>query len=560
MRRLIWLVLLLLAALPVAAAAQEFRGNISGTVRDSGGVVPGASVRVRNVDTNVNQNLVTNASGYFEAPLLNPGTYEVTVEMNGYRKATRANVVLGVGQQVTVPFTLEVGAISEEIVVRGEAPLLDTNSVSSAANFDTRLVEALPMFSNMPITLSRFSPSVNVNDQQTQVSQGYVDNTSLSAGSGLGLPLAGTQNPLTPPVGGNNYTLDGANNNGSNRRIAASPNSDMIQEMRVESSNFDAAVGHGLGLQISMMTRAGTNRQRGTVNYQYWTNQFNALTEQQKLTFDDRAKKEFEKGRSHNLSLTAGGPVKIPGLIDGRNKLFYFGNYSYANDAIPGKIQGAITVPANAKHLQGDFSDLLKLPNPAQYQIYDPLTTHPDPTNPSRMIRDPFPNNIIPANRIVNPDGSYKNPLMALYAKLVPQPNQNFVENGQQPSGNFYQGGQPDSPKSHQYGFRLDFNASARDRLFFRTSGVTFLEYVSDWTYQNPEPKLRMNSADRSRYQWSYTGTWTHTMGKTVIDSSFATNRFNQIDKLLGLKQFTPTDVGLPAYLDDFCSTHGGCS
>src|SRR5580765_1888037 len=108
MRRLVWLVLLLVA-LPVAAAAQEFRGNISGTVRDSGGVVPGASVKVRNVDTNVNQNLLTNTSGYFEAPLLNPGTYEVTVEMNGYRKATRASVVLGVGQQVTLPFSLEVG-------------------------------------------------------------------------------------------------------------------------------------------------------------------------------------------------------------------------------------------------------------------------------------------------------------------------------------------------------------------------------------------------------------------------------------------------------------------
>jgi hypothetical protein len=334
----------------------------------------------------------------------------------------------------------------------------------------------------------------------------------------------------------------------------------MIQEMRVESSNFDATVGHGLGLQVSMMTRAGTNKQRGTANYQYWSNRFNALTVQQELTFDDRAKAEFDKGRSHNLSLTSGGPVRIPGLIDGRGKLFYFGNYSYANDAIPGKIQGAITVPANANHLRGDFSDLLRLPNPAQYQIYDPLTTRPDPANPSRMIRDPFPNNVIPTNRIFNSNGSYKNPLMELYAKLVPQPNQNFVESGQQPLNNFYQGGQPDSPKSHQYGFRLDFNASAKDRLFFRTSGVTFLEYVSDWTYQNPDPKLRMNSADRSRYQWSYTGTWTRTMGSTVLDTSLATNRFNQVDEFFGLKQFTPTDVGLPSYLDEFCSTRGGCT
>jgi carboxypeptidase family protein len=551
---------LLAVLLPVIALAQETRGNISGTVRDPQGVVPGASVTVTNVDTNISQRLLTNESGYFEAPLLNPGNYTVTVEMTGFRKATRANIALGVGQQVSVPFTLEVGAISEEVVVRAETPLLDTTSVSSGANFDTHLVEALPMFSNMPITLSRFSASVNVNDQQTQVSQGYVDNTSLSAGSGLGLPLGGTQ-PFPPTFGGNNYTLDGANNNGSSRRIAASPNSDMIQEMRVESSNFDAAVGHGLGLQISMMTRAGTNQPRGTANYQYWTNKLNALTAQQKSTFDDRAKSEFEKGRSHNLSLTSGGPVVIPGIVDGRGKLFYFANYSLANDAIPGKIQGSITVPANEKHLQGDFSDLLRLPNPAQYQIYDPLTTRPDPTNPSRMIRDPFPNNIIPRDRIFRADGTYKNPLMNLYSKMVPKPNQNFVENGQQPTGNFYQGGQPDSPKSQQYGFRLDFNPSAKDRFFFRTSGITFLEYVSDWTYNAPDPALRIHSADRSRYQWSYTGTWTRVMGgTTVLDTSVATNRFNQIDEFRGLHNYKPTDVGLPSYLDDFCSANGGCT
>jgi len=558
MRRTVWFILLGIL-LPLAAAAQETRGNISGTVRDAQGVVPGASVRITNVDTRVSQNLLTNGSGYFEAPLLNPGNYEVAVQMTGFKSATRNDIALGVGQQVSVPFTLEVGAISEEIVVRAETPLLDTSSVSSGANFDARLVDSLPMFSNMPITLSRFSPGLNVNDAQTNVSQGYVDNTSLSAGSGLGLPLGGTQ-PVPPSFGGNNYTLDGANNNGSSRRIAASPNADMIQEMRVESANFDASVGHGLGLQISMMTRAGTARHRGTANYQYWSNKLNSLTEQQKSTFDDRAKSEFEKGRSHNLSLTSGGPVRIPGLVDGRGRLFYFANYSMANDAIPGKIQGSLTIPANEKHLQGDFSDLLTLPNPAQYQIYDPLTTRPDPANPTRMIRSPFPNNIIPRDRIFNADGTYKNPLMALYSRMLPKPNQNFIENGQQPNGNFYRGGEPDSPKSQQYGFRLDFNASSRDRFFFRTSGITFLEYVSDWTYAATDPALRIHSADRSRYQWSYTGNWTRAMGTTVLDSSFATNRFNQIDEFRGLKQYKPTDVGLPAYLDDFCSTRGGCT
>src|SRR5689334_13828068 len=268
-------------ALPLSVAAQETRGKISGTVRDNAGVIPGASVKITNTETSVSQNLTTNDSGYFEASFLNPGTYTISVQMAGFKQAVRDHLTLGVGEQLTVPFTMEVGQLSEEVVVRGESPLLDTTSLKSAARFDTALLESLPMFSNMPITLARFAPSTSVNDQQTQVSQGYVDNTSLSAGSALGLPLGGTQ-PTPPSFGGNNYTLDGANNNGSSRRIAASPNSDMIQEMRVESSNFDAGTGHGLGLQISMMTRAGTNKHRGTVNYQYWTNKLNALTAQQK--------------------------------------------------------------------------------------------------------------------------------------------------------------------------------------------------------------------------------------------------------------------------------------
>ena len=70
--------------LPTAAGAQETRGNISGTIRDNQGVIPGAAVKITNVDTKVSQNLVTNSSGYYEAPLLNPGTYEVTVQMQGF--------------------------------------------------------------------------------------------------------------------------------------------------------------------------------------------------------------------------------------------------------------------------------------------------------------------------------------------------------------------------------------------------------------------------------------------------------------------------------------------
>src|SRR5688572_24034069 len=526
----------LVFALPVIA--QEVRGNISGTVRDAGGVVPGASVEITNTDTGVSQRLITNATGYFEAPLLQPGNYQVSVEMQGFKKTTRAGIALGVGQQVSLPFTLEIGGITEEVTVRAEAPLLDTSSVSSAQTFDTRMVESLPMISNMPIMLTRFAAGVNPTPTQTLVSQGFADGTTTAAGEVFG------------GVGSNTYSIDGATNSGTGRRLATSPNADMIEEMRVESSNFDASIGHGLGLQISMLTKAGTSQYRGTGNYQFWSNRFNALNPNQRATFSERAKELYDAGRSHSAAWTLGGPVAIPKLVRG-TKMFFFANYSYVNDFIPGKNQGTSTVPANERHANGDFSDLLALPNGAQYQIYDPLTVRRDPNNPNRFIRTPFANNVIPANRIVNP-------LYSLYRRMVPPPNQNFVENGTTPAANYYQGGQPDSPVSHLYAARLDTNLSDADRVFVRFSGNTFLEGVNDWTYEVPE-FAGLHSLDRSRYNWAVVGNWTHTTGRTVFDTQVASNRFFQGDLRRRLHEYKPTDMGFPTYLDEFCAVQGDC-
>jgi hypothetical protein len=480
----------------------------------------------------VSQELVTNGSGYFEAPLMQPGTYEVSVEMTGFKRVTQRNIVLAVGQQISVPFTLEIGQISENVNVVASAPLLDTTSVSSAQRYDTRMVEGLPMISNMPVMLTRFASGVNPSTSQSLVSQGFADGTTQAAGGAFG------------GVGSNTYSIDGATNNGSGRRIASSPNADMIEEMRVESSNFDASVGHGLGLQISMMTRAGTNQYRGTGSYQYWTNKFNALNPSQRLTFRPESKELYNSGRSHNTAWTFGGPMVS-------NKVFFFGSYSYVNDFIPGKNQGSSTVPASAAQLNGDFSDLLRLPNAAQYQIYDPLTVRRDPNNPNRFIRDPFPNNMIPANRIVNP-------LYGLYKEMVPKPNQNLVENGTTPLANYYRGGEPDKPRSSLFAGRVDINLSNNDRLFFRGNGNTFIEAVSDWTYEVPQYE-GLHSIDRSRYNWGGIGSWTRTAGLTVIDTQVATNRFHQDDLFERLHEFKPSDMGFPAYMNDFCQAQNDC-
>ena len=141
-----WWVVLIAVLLPLEATAQETRGKILGTVQDAAGVVPGAVVKITNIETRTSIQLVTNGQGYFEAPLLQPGSYDVTVEMTGFKTAKRSGVQLAVAQQVALSFTLEVGQITESVVVTVGSPVIDTTSVSSGANFDSQLVKALPMF------------------------------------------------------------------------------------------------------------------------------------------------------------------------------------------------------------------------------------------------------------------------------------------------------------------------------------------------------------------------------------------------------------------------------
>jgi hypothetical protein len=567
MRRMVWA--LLLAVLPpVAATAQETRGNINGIVQDSGGVVPGATVKLTNTATNQTHQLVTNSSGYFEAVLLNPGTYEVRVELEGYKALTQSGISLAVGQTVNLKLTLDVGQITEQVTVVATAALLDATTVSSGHNFDRQMVEGLPMFSNMPIMLSRFTPGVAPAEAEVQnIFQGYMEGTTNAAGGQVG-----TGSGFDSRNTGNNYTIDGATNNGFGRRIASSPNADQIEEMRVETSNFDASQGYGTGLTVAMMTRGGTNTLRGSANYTHWNNQLNSPNLQQKVSFkqDPRIEDAWRSGRSHIGAFTLGGPIVIPKVVNGRSRAFFFANYSKSDDSAPGRLAGNSTVPANLKHLDGDFSDLLLLPSGAgantpaghhQYQIFDPLTTRPDPLRPGRVIRDPFPNNIIPRDRFMNANGTFKNPLFGLYKAMVPAPNQNFLSPTQQPVNNYYRAAEPDQPHNTQFSARVDYNVTAGNRIFVRANGNKFLESsLVDWTYDSPDPQYRgLHDVARSRYTWSVTGTWTAVLGNTVVDTQLAANRANQRDTRKNLINYTPAGVGLPSYLDDFCQARYEC-
>jgi hypothetical protein len=539
MPRIFGLALVLLLVCSASAFAQETRGTIAGRVLDEqGGAMPGVSVTITNVDTNVSTTLTTNSTGYYQAPLLLPGNYRVAAELQGFKTSVRSGIILSVAQQASVDLALGVGAVSETVTVSGEAPILETGVLTTGQNLDRRSVESLPMFSNMPVLLTRFVTGVNSSANVPYVAQGFVNRTSQDTSAPGG-------------VGGNEWTIDGATNNGSNRRLASSPNSDMIEEVRIETANFDASFGHGTGLGISMMTRSGTNLMRGTLNYQYWNNQWNSPRyfakrnyynniEQARARGDNAladslaSQKINPTGKSSNIASTLGGP-----LI--RNKLFAFVNYSYNADDRPVNPTNH-TIPTDA-HLQGDFSDLLAI-DPVRYQIYDPLSVRPDPARPGFFIRDPFPGNIIPQNRVINP-------MYQQYVNFLPKPNNNPTDPRREPTNNYLVRTYTDPIQSQIYGARFDYNHSNSHRFFGRWSGSHFTEGLDDWTYQS----VGIHSEDMKRTTNAGTGNWTWVKSSsTVIDAQFSANAFHEGGERKTLAQMRSTDVGLPAYLDEKCA------
>ncbi len=530
----------LLLLLPgTVAYAQETRATISGRVLDEqGGAMPGVTVTITNVDTNVSTALTTNSTGYYQAPLLLPGNYRVAAELQGFKTTVRSGIILSVAQQASIDLTLGVGAVSETVTVSGEAPLLETGVLTTGQNLDRRSVESLPMFSNMPVLLTRFVTGVNSSANVPYVAQGFVNRTS----SDTSAPGA---------VGGNEWTIDGATNNGSDRRLASSPNSDMIEEVRIETANFEASFGHGTGIGISMMTRSGTNTMRGTLNYQYWNNQWNAPRYFAKRNYysnieqarargdnalaDSLASQKINSiGKSNNLATTLGGPIL-------RNKLFAFVNYSLNKDDRPVNPTQR-TIPTDA-HLRGDFSDLLAI-DPVRYQIYDPLSVRPDPARPGFFIRDPFPGNIIPQSRIINP-------MYQHYVKFLPKPNNNPTDPRQEPTNNYLVRTYTDPIQSQIYGARFDYNHSNNHRFFGRWSGSHFTEGLDDWTYQS----AAIHSEDMKRTTNAGTGNWTWVKSSTtVIDAQLSANTFHEGGERKTLAAMRSSDVGLPAYLDEKCA------
>lgn len=541
----------ILLTVPSILPAQDTRGSIAGTVTDSQAAsIAAAQVTVANNNAGTVTKLATNPSGYFEASLLLPGAYTVTIETAGFKKSVRSGINLGLGEQVRINFQMELGGVTDSVTVRADAPMLETSTVSTGRALSNREVMDLPVLGNNIVMLTRMAPGVQVPGTTQFLVQGQV-------GGGSGYNSPGN-------VGGNEWSLDGASTNGTDRRVSYMPSPDVVDEFKIETSNFDASFGHSTGLSISMSTKPGGNDLHATATYQYFNQRWNAASffvkqsRYQQIAIlraagnhaaaDSLASTPLlAAGHTNNFAGTVGGPVYIPKVINGRNKLFFFLGFSKLvnqQSARPSEIN--YTVPTLAMR-SGNFAPLLQI-DAIRYAVYDPISVRVDPARAGHFVRDPFPGNVIPASRFMNP-------LYDFYAKRMPLPNSDPADPRRDPVNNYLATGMPNNVFHRNWNNRIDFAASQKHRFFFRWQKSSYLEDAQDYTYQS-EPGLM--AWNEKRPSQNAGADWTYAFSpSTIMNVSVDANQFILQNQRLGTRKYKPSDVALPSYLDTKCS--GSC-
>jgi hypothetical protein len=524
---------LLALQVPFAGGAwgQEARGSIAGKVTDpQGAVIPDASVTVTNVETNSVRRTRSNDLGYFEVTLLNPGQYSVAVEAPGFRRAVRSGLELNVAGRLDLAFQLEVGSISESVEVRAAAPLLDTTTASGGRVVDTRQILQLPLGDMGPFALSAMTPGMAPTGQSAE--RRIMDKGGTSSFYTLG------------GVGQNEYTLDGAPVTGYNRRVGFAPPGEAVDEFKLETMPFDAAYGHTSGATINAITKGGTNVYHGSLHEMHRQQRWNATPHFVRLAWEDAVQKGRKKpsdpkqpgGATNSFGASLGGPVRVPRVYDGKDRLFFFLNYYgfYENRAETND-PSSYTVPRVAWR-QGDFSDLAAL-DAVKYTIYDPRSAR---SQGARVVRTPFPGNKgIPV----------LNPMYGTYASIYPLPNDppGLVSpegnNNYLVPGNLRQQWEVSSVIN-----RLDYNLSDRHRLYGRWYWDHAYEPGGDWTIETV-PGLHINGLTRINKGGGGHYLWTLSSA-TVLDLGVSFTRFSEGYIRPAQFRYKPSDVGLPAYLD----------
>ncbi len=417
-------------------------GEIDGTVTDStGAVVPAAALTITNTSTNVARNAVSNDAGIYVVPGLVPGPYSVRVEKAGFRAMTRT-LELQVQQTARVDFALQVGQVSEAIEVSASSVLLATENATVGTVIEERRIMDLPLNGRSFFSLVALSPNVTY---------------GFSAAAQASGRLGGSRGSLTIATTGGrstwqNYTLDGITNTDIDfNTYILQPSVDALQEFKVQTGIYPAEFGRESG-QVNVSTKPGTNEYHGTMseflrNDKLDARDYDFSSATRSATNPSPGKTPY---RQNQYGFTLGGPVQIPKIFNGKDRLFFMSNWEgYKSRRTTTNYAGVLTPEMR----NGDFSSILAY----GYALADPTTRTGTYPNITQTL---FTNNQIPASRLSA--GS------KVLLGFVPMPNQTTTSGGL-PYRN-YQYSQTNPNDKDTITERIDFNESSSSQWFGRYS------------------------------------------------------------------------------------------
>ena len=424
--------LTLLGVLCLPGSAQVSSAELSGTVIDaSNAAVPGAKVTATNSATNVAHDSVSDATGSYLIPLLQPGDYVITAEAKGFKKLVQKGLTLQINQQAQLNLQLQLGQVTEEIQVTAQAPLLQSEASSLGTVVSERLVNQLPLNGRNFIQLAILSPGV----------------TGVGFGAG-GTIMSGTRPDDRRPgteifsngnrEGSNNFLYDGVDNNERlTLSIVLRPAVEAVREFKIQTNLYSADIGRNSGAVVDVITKSGTNQMHGSL-FEFLRN-----SAMDARNFFSPKGTAFPSFRLNQFGGSFGGPVLLPKLYNGKDKTFFFVDYEgYRRDSQSISLGNIPTVLMR----KGDFSEAAA--------IFDPLTTRANPSG-AGFVRTQFPANQIPANRFDSKTG--------ILINAYPAPTSSTRLNN-------YLANLIQHQKWNQGDIRVDHQASPKDSFFARYS------------------------------------------------------------------------------------------
>jgi hypothetical protein len=411
--------------------AQEFRGTISGRVMDQQqALVPGVKIVATETETGAKFSTTSNADGSYVLPFLPPGPYSVSAEAAGFKRYVNSNIRVTTNEREQLDITLEVGAVEQSVTITAESSMLETATASTGQVINTRQIENMPINGRAPLVLAQLAYGVTPNSDP-KFSRPF-DNSGPS-----GFSMGGAPNQS------NELLIDGSPDTTRNLRVAYNPPPDAVQEVKVETFQSDAAYGHTGGGTVNVVMRGGTNTLHGSA---YEFNQVSRLAATP--FFTNRAGQKKSQLIFNQWGMTAGGPVYLPKIYHGKDKMFWFFGYEGIHDAFPEP--QVVTVPTAAERA-GNFSQLLTVGS--NYKIYDPLSGVAQSNG--RVLRTEFPNNIIPPDRL--------SPISKNMLQFIPLPNQVGQKDG---NNNYLSDSVRRDVFDGELG-RFDYNISDRHKFFY---------------------------------------------------------------------------------------------